>query len=314
MDRVIDVSVDVSVIIATYNVERYVERAIRSALDQEGVAVEIIAADDCSTDGTWEIMSSIGNPRLSCFRLPVNSGPGAARNAAIARATGTWIAILDGDDAFDSGRLARCLRRAGAHQADIVVDNLTVVREADGATFPMFPPGEFSRQGILTLARFISGNRSFFKGFSLGYLKPVFSAEFLRRHSLAYDPEIRIGEDYLLLAEALASGAVCAVEPTAGYLYTARAGSISHRLAPADMTRIADCDRKFLSRHSLDKEAAEAQKRREFCIRDAYAFTLLVEGLKTKDFHKIARLIKTWPFSAIHLWEAAWIRVRRLFA
>ncbi len=118
-------SPDISVIIAAYNVECYVERAINSALIQadgaDAPAVEVIVIDDGSTDRTWEILSRIADPRVRCFQLPGNSGPSAARNAGIARASGRWIAVLDGDDAFfrppiashDAGRQSKGGYRGG---------------------------------------------------------------------------------------------------------------------------------------------------------------------------------------------------------
>jgi succinoglycan biosynthesis protein ExoO len=290
MDRV-----DVSVIIAAYNVERYIERAVSSALSQDDVRVEVIVVDDCSTDRTRNIVATIDDARLSCIALSRNGGPGAARNAGFARAAGTWIAILDGDDAFAPGRLARCLRRAEEAKADIVVDNLMVMRESDGVEFPMFPPSRLPRSGFLDLAGFISGNSSFFQSYTSGYLKPLFLAEFTRKHCLSYDPDIRIGEDYFFLADHLACGAVCAMEPSAGYLYTARAGSTSHRLVPEDMIRISDCDKKFLSRHRLDKAAVKAQRRRNFGIEEARAFTVLVQGLKQRNIIEVVRALMINP-------------------
>jgi len=304
-------TVDVSVIITAYNVERYIARAIRSALDQTGPAAEVIVIDDCSTDGTWAVISGINDTRLKCLQLSKNGGPSIARNAGIAQATGTWIAVLDGDDAFQPGRLERCLNRAAGLKADIVVDNLSVVHETGGAALPMFPPSRFSLAPTLDLAKFIAGNQSFMGGYTLGYLKPVFSAEFLRQHKLFYDPDIHIGEDYIIMAEALACGAVCAVEPSAGYLYTVRACSISHRLAPDDILRISACDKKFLARHALDPAARKAQRRREFSIRETYAFTLLVDAIKQKNIREIFRTIAQCPTAIRYLWLPVKVRLVR---
>ena len=305
-------TIDVSVIITAYNVERYIARAIHSALNQAGPTVEVIVVDDCSTDGTWSVIAAISDARLKRFQLPKNGGPSAARNAGIAQATGAWIAVLDGDDTLEAGRLARCLARAASLKADIVVDNLLVVREDGGATEPMFPPARFSRAPTLDLAAFIAGNQSFMSGHGLGYLKPVFSAAFLQRHKLSYDPDIRIGEDYLIMAEALAYGAVCAVEPTAGYLYTVRAGSISHRLTPDDVLRISTCDKKFLSRHTLSPVAMKAQRRREFSLKEAYAFSLLVDAIKKRRPGKIFKAVSQCPTAVRHLWLPLKTRLERL--
>lgn len=304
----------VSIIITTYNVENYIERTVQSALAQQDADIEVIIVDDCSTDKTWQIISSIKDSRVKAIQQATNSGPSAARNTAIAAATGTWIAVLDGDDTYAPDRIVKCLKRAAVVNADIVVDNLTIRREADGATYKMFNDEYFAGFHVLTLADFIRGNTSFMGGISLGYLKPIFSASFLKEHALSYDPDIRIGEDYLLLAMALASGAVCAVEQSAGYYYTVRANSISHRLAPKDMERIAACDHKFLSRYSLDEAAAKAQKLRAFRTREAYAFTRLVEALKNGNVGAAVKAILYAPTSLRYLWLPIRVRLQKLFA
>lgn len=300
---------DVSVIVTSYNIERYIARAIHSALAQEGVTLEVIVADDGSSDGTWEAITAISDPRLKPIRLAGNSGPGAARNAAIAQATGRWLAVLDGDDLFLPGRLARLLNLAQTHQAHIIVDNLEVTREADGVQFPMFPP---FRDALLTPQAFIRGNSNFMSGYTLGYLKPVFSAVFLKQHALRYPEHIRIGEDYLMLLEALVKGAVCVMESVAGYGYTARAGSISHRLNLAAVERIQASDAEFFANYVVNDTVREAQHRRAQCLRDAYAYTAMLEALKQCDFAALLKAISYYPLALRHLWRPLWARLQRI--
>lgn len=304
---------DVSVIIAAYNVEAYIERAVRSALDQEGVSVEVIVIDDASTDGTSAAVERCCNPCIKLIRLEKNGGPSIARNTGFAAAAAPWIAVLDGDDVFLPERLKRCLIRAKATDADIIVDNLDVFRESDGARYPMFNPTAFAQLGVVDLRTFISGNSSFLGGTAYGYLKPIFSASFLRSKKLAYDPDIRIGEDYMLMAEALANGARCAVEPSPGYLYTVRSASISHRLALSDVTRIANGDKKFMARYQLDAATAKAQKRREYALQEAFAYIRLLDALKSRDIGTALRILRSCPLAAFNLWQPLWVRIRRLW-
>ena len=304
--------IDVSVIIPTYNVAAYVKRAIDSALLQEDVKLEVIVVDDCSTDETWDIVSNIADARLRTRRNHENCGPSVSRNEGIAMAAGQWVAVLDGDDEFMPGRLQRCIERAKAARATIVVDNIEVRREATGETFPMYSATRLARMGILTLAQFITGNRILRGGYTLGYMKPIFAAEFLRHNKLTYEPGLPIGEDYLLLAQALASGAVCAVEPMAGYAYTVRAGSISHRLNLADIERMAEVDEEFFTKYTLDTAALKAQWRRSFSMKEAHHFTLLIDALKRKDAVEALRNIFACPTSSRHLWRPVLGRIDRL--
>lgn len=303
---------DISVIMPTYNVAPYLERAVTSALTQRDVNVEIILVDDCSTDGTWDIISSMNDARIKRIKLPYNQGPSVARNTAIAAATAPWIALLDSDDAFLPNRLAYMLRHAKATKSDIIVDNVLMQYEADSTQALMFPTGWIPSTGIIDLSHFIRGNLSFFGGCSLGYLKPIFSADFLRRHMLAYNPAVRIGEDYLFFAEALACGARCAALPTAYYSYAVRAGSISHRLTPADLAHLSIADAALWSKYTLDDAAAKAQQLRTYKLREAYAFTLLIDGIKQRNIRQFCAALWTQPLATRHLWRAIWVRLHRL--
>lgn len=309
-------SPDISVIIAAYNVQCYIERAIKSALIQTNCAdapsIEVIVVDDASTDGTREKVSRITDPRLQCIHLSSNSGPGAARNAGIARASGRWIAVLDGDDAFFPERLTRLMKLAADQKADIVVDNLSVFRESSGASFPMFSASRLARLPLLRLSDFIAGNQSFLGSYALGYMKPVILAEFLRKHGLCYDTDIRIGEDYLLLAQALALGARCAVDPTAGYLYTSRAGSVSNRFVKEDVLRIIASDAAFVSAYKLSPASLKEQRRREVHLKEAYAFACLVEAIKDRKLLPALSIAAATPLATRHLWEPIWKRVKKI--
>lgn len=306
-------SPDVSILIAAYNIETYVERAVRSALSQAGVDIEVILVDDRSTDRTWDIISKMTDPCIKRLRSDQNRGPAYARNAALDVAAGKWIAILDGDDAFVEGRLARCLRLGEEQKADIVVDNLRAIRESDGCEKPMFNPARFVRMKQLDLARFVKGNQCFLGGGeALGYLKPIFSASFLRQHNLRYDPDIHIGEDYMMMAQALACGAICAVDPHEGYSYTVRTGSISHRLSLDDINRIAKADKKFLANTPLDPKAAAAQKKRTDCLDEARVFTLLVDAIKFRLWKEVLKAVWSRPMVVWNLWRPVWARVERI--
>ncbi|HEU0118084.1 MAG TPA: glycosyltransferase [Alphaproteobacteria bacterium] len=305
---------DISVIVACYNVANYIERAVRSALDQDGVSVEVIVVNDGSTDGTKDVLAKINDPRIKIITLSGNSGPSVARNAGIAAATAPWLAVLDGDDAFAPGRLKACLDLAKQRKADIVIDNLTVQRENDGAIYPMYSPAMFEKLQTLTLETYIAYNRTFLGGgISLGYTKPMIATEFLRKRNLRYDPDIRVGEDYMLLADALAYGALCAVQKDAGYLYTMREGSISHRLSLDDVKRIMEGDRKFKLRHNLGTDAVKALTKRDAALQEALAFTQLVDAIKRRDVAATLCGMICHPVAALNLYRAIGKRISRLW-
>jgi glycosyltransferase involved in cell wall biosynthesis len=102
---------DVSVVIPVRNGEAFVADAVRSALDQEGVACEVVVVNDASTDGTLAALAGIGSPRLRVIDLPGNVGGAAARNLGVAEARADVLAFLDADDLFLPGKLRQQLAR-----------------------------------------------------------------------------------------------------------------------------------------------------------------------------------------------------------
>ncbi len=303
-------SIDVSVIITSYNVSNYIERAVNSALSQDNVSVEVIIVDDCSTDDTWLIVSNLTGDNIKKYRLAENGGPSVARNKALKHCSGKWVAILDGDDAFEKSRLASMIHTAKNKHSDIVVDNLTVFCEEDNSTSDMFNPLSFNKLEYISLDKYIVSNQFKGKGYNLGYTKPLISRNFLEKHKLKYNPKIRIGEDYIFMLEALAYGGICAVNHNSGYIYTVRTHSISHRLTSTDIEIIRKIDAEFLSKHKLNKLALEAQKIREKSLKDIYAFSLFVESIKTKNIKGIINSLYISPTCPRHLLEAILKRIR----
>lgn len=93
----------ISVVIPAYNVERYVEQCIESVLEQTFPASEIVVVDDGSKDKTADLAARFGPP-VQLIRQ-ANSGVAVARNHALSRCTGDYVAFLDADDYWLPNRL-----------------------------------------------------------------------------------------------------------------------------------------------------------------------------------------------------------------
>lgn len=91
----------ISVIIPLYNKVREIERTLRSVLRQSVLPLEVIVVDDGSTDGSAEVVESLGSPIVKLIRQK-NAGVSAARNRAMELAQGEWVALLDGDDWWEA--------------------------------------------------------------------------------------------------------------------------------------------------------------------------------------------------------------------
>lgn len=303
---------DVSFVIAAFNAEKSIARSIQSALDQRGVSVEIVVVDDRSTDRTVEIAQSFSPDLVRVIALSVNRGPGGARNAGLEAARGRWIAVLDSDDTVSPDRLARMIARAESANAQIAVDNLDVVRDASGEAETMFARTLLKRFPELTLADFIASNIMFEETFSFGYMKPIFQRDFIDRHGLRYDETLRIGEDYIFLASALAKGGRCVVEPEPGYAYHVREGSISRVLELHHVRAMQTADATFIRDHSLAAPAQVAQARRTRSLEEAAAFLALIQHLKGRAPLKAMGAALRDPAALRHLKMPIVARLRRL--
>jgi succinoglycan biosynthesis protein ExoO len=245
--------------------------------------------DDASPDDTYGALQRIAaaDPRVVVDRLPINSGPSAARNRAIALSKGRFIAVLDADDAVTPDRLAYLVALAEKSGADIVVDNMLEVDEAgeriNDRTF--LRSLAFTEPRDIDLATWIRFNQPMKRGDCLGYLKPLFRRTTLDRLAARYDETLRNSEDYYLVAHLLAAGARMTYTCEPGYLYQRSTSSTSHRLQPAQTQAWLNAEARFqmLFGTTLTPEERMAQSRRERGLLDVHQFVGALDAVKAKN-------------------------------
>jgi glycosyltransferase involved in cell wall biosynthesis len=112
---------EISVVIATRNRWHTLrDSALRSALSQRDVELEVIVVDDGSTDETPARLRELDDSRVRVISLEVSRGVAAARNTGVAAARGDWIAFLDDDDLWSPVKLRTQLDCADATGASLV--------------------------------------------------------------------------------------------------------------------------------------------------------------------------------------------------
>jgi glycosyltransferase involved in cell wall biosynthesis len=114
-----------SILMPVYNERAMVERCLAQVLAAplpEDMDRELVIVDDCSTDGTWPILTRLaeGNPSIRLFRLPLNQGKGAAVRTAIQQTSGDFCIVQDADLEYDPGDYALLLRPLLDGHADAV--------------------------------------------------------------------------------------------------------------------------------------------------------------------------------------------------
>ena len=110
--------VKVSVILAAYNEEKYIKKAIESVLNQTLDDFELIIVDDGSTDATSKIINSFDDLRIKTI-FQTNLGPGASRNNALDIASGDYVTFLDGDDWYGDDLLEIAYGEASKNSTDM---------------------------------------------------------------------------------------------------------------------------------------------------------------------------------------------------
>jgi glycosyltransferase involved in cell wall biosynthesis len=98
----------ISVVIPTYNSEKFITKTLETLYSQTYNNYEVIVSDDGSTDNTVDVVRSFflkNSSRKKALLMNKHEGPGAARNNGIENASGDWISFLDSDDLWDSNKL-----------------------------------------------------------------------------------------------------------------------------------------------------------------------------------------------------------------
>ena len=115
----------VSIIIPSYNHGKFVDKALRSVLNQTYQNWEVILIDNQSTDQTNEILSKFKDSRLKFFKIDNNGIIAKSRNLGIKLSKGEWIAFLDTDDWWTSDKLSTCMDNIN-NEVDFIYHNLEI--------------------------------------------------------------------------------------------------------------------------------------------------------------------------------------------
>lgn len=295
-----------AVMIAAFNAETTLERAVLSALAQPETA-EVVVIDDASSDGTLQLARSLAarDTRVIVISAEQNAGPSAARNRGIAVTTAPWLTILDADDYMLPRRL-RALHAVAA-DCDFLADAL--IRTPWPGAAPAWTGQPLSAQA-LSFTEFVLGNASESTGLHLGFMKPLFRRSFVAQHGLRYREDMRLGEDYELYARALALGARFAVCGEAGYISVEREGSLSKAHGERELQALRDCD-DSLARLNLTSQERRALRRHWQSVDKRLQWRRLITAVKKRHLGEALSTFtsaRTAAYLIGKLAEQAWLR------
>jgi glycosyltransferase involved in cell wall biosynthesis len=150
----------VSVCMPVYNGAAYIAEAVRSVLGQTYGDLELLINDNCSRDGTADIIHRFDDARVRYERNEANLGPVANVNRCLARARGEYIGILHHDDAMLPENLERKVRVLDAHPSVGFVHSNMVLVSSAGTTVRDGSWSHEARQdslenGLIAFGRFL---------------------------------------------------------------------------------------------------------------------------------------------------------------
>ncbi|WP_306189456.1 glycosyltransferase family 2 protein [Streptomyces sp. MK5] len=254
----------VGVVVIGYNDAAHIAHAVRSALAQGPAVREVVVVDDCSTDGSHELLTGLAatEPRLRVIRRETNSGGcGSPRNTGIEAVTSPYVMFLDSDDELPAGAVQALLTAAEQERADVAA-GLCVRRELPSGREVPWQAALYERSAVLTrperLPALVHDTLC---------VNKLYRTDFLRGHGIRF-PDGRFPyEDFVFTARLLAAGPRMALVPDRVYLW--------HVRRSADRLSI-----------SLDRAHVDNWRARIEASRQAYEILL---GAARKELARAAR-------------------------
>ena len=223
----------VSIVIPAYNTERYISKAIETALSQTLKEIEVLVVDDASTDNTLDVVRRFNDERIRILASPhkTNQGVCNARNRGAQEACGDWIAILDSDDWYEDNRLDKLMGFSADFPIyDLIADNLKFVSH-DGNILPETLLSA-RRQEVETFmdidAKSLLQENFRNDNLHISVVKPIIRRRFIIDNGVSYNEEVGASDDYFFYLSCLVDWARMAVLSDPLYYYRLRRpGSIT---------------------------------------------------------------------------------------
>ncbi len=184
----------ISVIMSSYNSEKFIRESILSILNQSHKDFELIIIDDCSKDRSLIIARQYreGDNRIKIIENKKNIGAGESRNRGLKIARGKYIAILDSDDIADEKRLENQLRYLEKEKDVFLVGSSAIVINEKGRRIGIFKKTNNKQQTTKKLSK------------SNTMIHP--SIMFRNNGETFYRKKFKTSEDYDLYLRLISSG------------------------------------------------------------------------------------------------------------
>lgn len=188
MEKILSVSV------AAYNVEKFIEKNLNSFIDSDVKNdIEVLVINDGSTDSTAKIVSEYEKKYPTVIKLinQDNAGPGSTINSGIRQATGKYFKMVDGDDWVDTKNLKEYINYLKEVEVDLVVTNYKCV---DNNTFEEL---ECKIENVESKKELLFANHC--RDLSLAMHNVAYKTEILKKNNIKIDNGFYTDVEFLLL-------------------------------------------------------------------------------------------------------------------
>lgn len=232
-------NIDFTIAVAIYNVEAYLEECIDSIIGQLGDRMELILVDDGSPDGCGKICDRYAQKdnRIAVIHQK-NGGLSAARNTAIAHASGKWIVFVDGDDKLTAGAMA-AMKKCSEDTAQLIIfDYVEFDRNRQWAccrphgNFVLDTPEMLEQYRASTLYLQPSLSDKFTGGQCITSWGKMWRLSHIREHGYTFNPAVRRGEDNVFSFSASRNMSRVRVCDDCVYAYRQNSTGIMRRFEP----------------------------------------------------------------------------------
>ena len=223
----------VTIGIPVYNVEPYIEKCLLSVLNQTYQNLEILVVDDCGSDNSMAIVSSLvqKHSRGAAVRITKhaqNKGIGEARNTIIKECRGKYVYFIDSDDFMEPNAIELLCAQSEKYETDVAIASHRKVALNMGEELPTYQYKSFRRfYGEDAFANYVCSDLRWHVAIVVWNI--LFSVDFLRTNNLLFAG--RKDEDALFLSDYYSEVKSAVIMPDITYNYVARPDSIMGYMA-----------------------------------------------------------------------------------
>lgn len=234
-----DTKLNITIIVPVYNVECYLEKCVRSILEQSYPVLEVLLVDDGSTDGSGELCDYLAskNDRVRTVHKE-NAGLGFARNTGLdsLRPETTHVMFVDSDDWLEPGMVATFARAVEDTGADCVLGGFT---KRDGGGIPQFEfkledaVWEGDKLTVGFVPRVCGSSPEASDSIPMSACSSMFTKMNIDEHALRFPSEREVlSEDFVFKYEYLRTCSKVVTTSCVGYSYRTNLSSLSTSYRP----------------------------------------------------------------------------------